>query len=184
MLGTDLLQTLPEQLLRSVALAYTLRAAFRVRRSLLEPLVERFHVELRLPAPEHVAALVPEDLKEPRPEGAPEVEARQGVVRLDECQLQRVLGVLGIPHHGDGQPEPGGLVRPHQRLVEPGLTGLALANQFELQLTLQLYSFPSPMPVGGDTGRSAIFFTSGLSRATKRRSRTVRRPAHRGPSRH
>ena len=33
------------------------------------------------------------------------------------------------------------LIRPNQRLVEPGVTGFALANQFPLQVRLQRCSF-------------------------------------------
>jgi hypothetical protein len=46
--------------------------------------VPHFMAFARLAAPYHVAALIPQDLKEPRPERPSDVEAVKGLPSLDE----------------------------------------------------------------------------------------------------
>src|SRR5690606_4696985 len=84
---SDALESAPQHLPRGVPLTAALRTLLGVRRSAVEPLVDRLHPEFRLPGPEHVPALIPEDLEEPWTERAGEVEPRQRVVRLHERLL-------------------------------------------------------------------------------------------------
>ena len=85
--------------------------------------------------------MVPQDLEEPRSEGAPQVEAVERVERLHEGILKGVTSILQIAQHAGGETKPRRFVGPDKRLVEPSVAGLALAYQLPLQLRLQSSSF-------------------------------------------
>jgi len=72
--------------------------------------VERFQIRrvmscLLVPAPaNHIDRAVDRDPVQPRAEVRARLEAAQLPVRLEECLLDHVLGVLGIAGHPMGQP--------------------------------------------------------------------------------
>src|SRR5207245_8957324 len=84
-----------------------------------------------------VEHMVDDDAVEPRPEAAAPLERRQPSERLDEDLLRRVLGVLGMVEHADGD------------VVDPRL--MALDQRFERIAVARLSSRNEAVILGART---------------------------------
>ena len=140
MLLSDFMERVLKGLLGFTSLSQTLGIRRRTGGPKLEPLVPRLEASTGLPAADHVSALIPQDLEEPRAEGAIGVELVERLPRLDEGILERVAGIIRAAEHPDGKTKTGPLIRSHEGLVESDTACFARSDQLSLDLRLQRVS--------------------------------------------
>jgi len=110
------------------------------RRPKLELLVSGLESATGALASDDVPTVIPENLKEPRPERPLHVESGQRLPRLHESLLERVLGFVWAAKHSEGYTETRSLIRSYDGLVESRTACLAQSNQLFLDLRLQYVS--------------------------------------------
>jgi hypothetical protein len=109
----------------------------RVGPKFQKPILDDLHLESGWTASEHVAALVPKDLKEPGAEGAAGVESVEGLVGLHKGFLERVARIFGISHHPEGESESLRFIGSNQGFVESGVSRPASVHKLAFDFRLQ-----------------------------------------------